>query len=76
MRKKLKIKYPTVPSIEKVWLALSEDGIYEIDGLGTLEVVEIKGRKTYNPATKGEAYMQPYKKVKFKVSTDLNSFLN
>ncbi len=76
MRKKKHIKIPENAAEKAIFLSLKHDGVCEIKGVGTLEVVEIKGRKTHNPQTGGEAYMEPYKKVKFRASTDLNSYLN
>ena len=76
MRKKKHIVLPDIPWIEELWKAMKAGKPFTIDGIGTFTAKKINGRKTYNPATGGEAYMEPYIKIKFKVSTDLFSYIN
>lgn len=59
-----------------IWEVLKRDGSYKVEGLGTFTVQEMKGRETYNPVTGGKSFMKPYNRIKFTISTDLNSFIN
>ncbi len=73
---KINIQKPPVGFVETIWEGLKTTGKVRIHGLGTFELKEIAGRKTYNPVTKGEAYMKPYLKIKFRPYTGLQEYIN